>query len=641
MAGIDNTIIFSSGERLTESTATDIIRMQETSDSVSRINYEGDPEGVISANPSSLCHDPVSGNIYFKQTGTGNTGWVLLTGGGGSVTITADDGNSITTSPYDLFGQKAGTVPVMSTAITGGKLFMANNAFETQYVIDPSTTLGLEGTFQTIQAALDQAVIDGMTYTNPKKFILRPATYIEDLTIPGGAFFYSAGGPTDPQTSPPFVTVQGNHTLADICLWSTEGVQWITNAGTMFTAGATFLLMTSINSTFRNAGTGLILDATAGSTILTWSDSVFSTGRSDQGTVFNIASSQGVQLVNCQFNGCGFEKNQGVLRFTQCQQVGEINQTGDTNGIISFDTVHAGSSNSCVYGVGSGTFIGCSFINNDSTKYGVDLAGGCFLIGCNMYPGVSNPGDFLSPATQAATGYSYDQVGNVLKALRSATDLVNTTQANYVGITDTSAARSVVINPGPVDYQVFVCDESGGAGTNNITVTSQSGLALINGQASYVINQNYGCVLFHWDGTNWFATSGSNNVVTSNTATSAVAVGSAVSLTTATPANITSISLAAGTWVVSVLAEFGGTPTVSGPQQISVSTTSATHGTVGDNSAQSVTLTTNFTAGPVAMTIPSYILTVGSTTTVYFVASGDFSGGSLTAYGRISAFRIA
>lgn len=52
--------------------------MQEGATDVSRINHTGNPEGVVSANPSSLSHDPVSGNIYAKATGTGNTGWVLL-----------------------------------------------------------------------------------------------------------------------------------------------------------------------------------------------------------------------------------------------------------------------------------------------------------------------------------------------------------------------------------------------------------------------------------------------------------------------------------------------------------------------------------------------------------------------------------
>jgi len=87
MAGIQNTIIFSQGERLQVSSSQDISEMQTDVTDVSRINYSGNPEGVISANPSSICHDPASGNFYLKQSGTGNTGWALLSpGGGGGVT---------------------------------------------------------------------------------------------------------------------------------------------------------------------------------------------------------------------------------------------------------------------------------------------------------------------------------------------------------------------------------------------------------------------------------------------------------------------------------------------------------------------------------------------------------------------------
>ncbi len=128
--------------------------------------------------------------------------------------------------------------------------------------------------------------------------------------------------------------------------------------------------------------------------------------------------------------------------------------------------------------------------------------------------------------------------------------------------------------------------------------------------------------------------------VTGTTASQAVASGSAISLTTATNANLASVSLAAGTWLVSGIVQFGGTPTVSGPQQVSISTTSATHSTLGDTSVQSVWLTTNFTVGTLPVTVPGAIVTVGATTTVYLVVSGVFSGGSMTAFGRISAVKI-
>lgn len=78
MAGFENTIVFSQGEKLQTSTSDDILRMQSDATDVARINGTGSPIGVVSANPSSLYHDNASGNVYFKQSGTGNTGWSLV-----------------------------------------------------------------------------------------------------------------------------------------------------------------------------------------------------------------------------------------------------------------------------------------------------------------------------------------------------------------------------------------------------------------------------------------------------------------------------------------------------------------------------------------------------------------------------------
>ncbi len=37
----------------------------------------GSPEGVVTANPASMYRDTTSGKLWVKETGTGNTGWVM------------------------------------------------------------------------------------------------------------------------------------------------------------------------------------------------------------------------------------------------------------------------------------------------------------------------------------------------------------------------------------------------------------------------------------------------------------------------------------------------------------------------------------------------------------------------------------
>lgn len=90
MAGFDNEVLFCSGERLEPSNAQSILLMQQSVTDVARINRVGNPEGAVAANPSSLSHDPSSGVVYVKKTGTGNTGWSALDSGTITSVLTAN-----------------------------------------------------------------------------------------------------------------------------------------------------------------------------------------------------------------------------------------------------------------------------------------------------------------------------------------------------------------------------------------------------------------------------------------------------------------------------------------------------------------------------------------------------------------------
>lgn len=72
----------------------------------------------------------------------------------------------------------------------------------------------------------------------------------------------------------------------------------------------------------------------------------------------------------------------------------------------------------------------------------------------------------------------------------------------YVGVTSTAAPRTITLPAARDGRVIIVKDQSGAAGTNNITVVPASGT--IDGAANYVINSNYGLKGFISDGTNWF-----------------------------------------------------------------------------------------------------------------------------------------
>ncbi|SRR6266446_5832859 len=123
---------------------------------------------------------------------------------------------------------------------------------------------------------------------------------------------------------------------------------------------------------------------------------------------------------------------------------------------------------------------------------------------------------------------------------------------------------------------------------------------------------------------------------------STIASGSAISLTTATPINLTSISLTAGDWDVWCVGNFVFATTTSYTQLVaSISTTSATLGTlpfaVGFmSSAANVPgsgATISVLAGPIRVSL-------ASTTTHYCVLSQAFSVSTLTGWGGIRARRI-
>lgn len=109
-----------------------------------------------------------------------------------------------------------------------------------------------------------------------------------------------------------------------------------------------------------------------------------------------------------------------------------------------------------------------------------------------------------------------------------------------------------------------------------------------------------------------------------------------VSLTTATTANVTSISLTAGDWDVTGLVNFspsvGMSVTLAG-----ISTTSATLGALGTVSRDSAT---SAIFSVVAAPTPVVRISIASTTTVFLVCQALFASGTVDATGVIRARRV-
>lgn len=127
---------------------------------------------------------------------------------------------------------------------------------------------------------------------------------------------------------------------------------------------------------------------------------------------------------------------------------------------------------------------------------------------------------------------------------------------------------------------------------------------------------------------------------------SSVVFGSAVSLTTSTAANITSISLTAGDWDISALGYFNaGATTNINLAEVSISTTSATrnNATVGAFTQLAYGNPSGLVlggSGVISESIPTFRVSIATPTTYFFVGYSVFTVSTNTAYGMIHARRV-
>lgn len=93
--------------------------------------------------------------------------------------------------------------------------------------------------------------------------------------------------------------------------------------------------------------------------------------------------------------------------------------------------------------------------------------------------------------------------GRIVKRTATAANYTAVAGDYLIGVTSTAAARTITLPGASAAGTVYIVkDESGGAGTNNITVQGATGN--IDGAATKVINTNYGSVSVFSDGTNYF-----------------------------------------------------------------------------------------------------------------------------------------
>ena len=130
------------------------------------------------------------------------------------------------------------------------------------------------------------------------------------------------------------------------------------------------------------------------------------------------------------------------------------------------------------------------------------------------------------------------------------------------------------------------------------------------------------------------------NQTTGPLSSASVVTGSAVALTTATAANVTTLSLAPGDYELSAEITLNLTGATLSRVQLGFGTTTATLPAASTTGLLNSPIITTTSAVPITLN-PQGRISVATTTTIYLVAHVTFSAGTVAAWGVVRARKVA
>lgn len=386
-------------------------------------------------------------------------------GGGGAVdTLTPNSGGAVSPVSNNINDQGlaansgGNAYPLFSYNGGAGQMNWENRTYLSAYVVDTSSTPGSLGTFSTLAAAITQAIADGATGDGITIF-LRDITINETITVSTSSVKITISGPSG-------INSQNQGAANPVFSGS------FTNSGT----GAITFNGINISGTITNSGSGQIY----------LNNGVIS------GTIAN-SSTGSILVTNCFGSGETVNISHGIIGFTGCSLSGTDTLSNDGH-LALFYTLH------------SGTITGSSSVGVDINNCYLPLA--AFTLSSGVVK-VQQSGFGLFNF-YGNTGVTYELLtstqGNILQSIRSAISYTVLSTDYYIGITSTSSARTVTLpSTLVIKGQSFIIkDESGAAGTNNISIAVNGGTKTIDGLTSFPINTNFGSINVTYDGTNYF-----------------------------------------------------------------------------------------------------------------------------------------
>lgn len=179
-----------------------------------------------------------------------------------------------------------------------------------------------------------------------------------------------------------------------------------------------------------------------------------------------------------------------VARFDTSNSAGRITLDSGSNTGIIYQTSGVDRWLTLAFDISGGTNIDFEILNSQLSTFPFSI------VGDNDNVGISTPTGANSKL----------EVNGSFAVKRVATAVsVNTVDEVIIGVTDTSVTRTITIQTADIVVgRLFIIkDESGAAGTNNITIATQ-GAETIDGAASVAITANFGAARLYSDGSNLF-----------------------------------------------------------------------------------------------------------------------------------------
>lgn len=440
-------------------------------------------------------------------------------------TFTADFGSAVpVANNLNVFGQQANSIPVMFTTGSGDTLSIEDRTRTTALVVDPSSTLGIRGTFTTIQSAITAA-------SSGQTIFIRPGSYVESLTLKAGVNLvaYSCDG----QNGSVSITGQSSATFAGSC--SLSGIRFIASASpSILITGSSATVINCINCFFSIEASGVTSFANQSSSassqinLLSCNGNIATSGGGI--SVFQNTNSGSINIFSSYFTNSGGEVSSSSCTAGNVTIVGSTffnpigcSGTGTINFIDSYIQNSAINTN-CLTVNSNG---GCT-LNVSGSYLDSGTASAIFLTGSNATVNASNCTIKSSNANAIVRSASTPTIrfGNlvfvgtssVIDATLTQVPLVNSNNAvqiktpgaypyttipqDAVILVDSSSARTITPLASPTTGQIHrIKDNTGSAAANNITITPSG--KNIDGVASFVINTNYGSADIVYNGTQW------------------------------------------------------------------------------------------------------------------------------------------